>query len=54
MPNTWRKLGTIHGENTEDSTSDFNMVMDMKLEEFKTYVIRELTESVKYIIQTEI
>ena len=30
------------------------MVMDKKLEEFKTYIISELTEIVKHIIQTEI
>ena len=42
------------GENTEDSNNDFNMFMDKKFEEFKTYIISELTESVEHIIQTEI
>ena len=27
------------GENTENSTNDFNMIMDKKFEEFKTYII---------------
>ena len=30
------------------------MVMDKKFEEFKTYIISELTESVRQIIQTEV
>ena len=42
------------GENTEDSNNDFKMIMDRKFEEFKTYIISKLTESVKHIIQTEI
>ena len=33
---------------------DFNMVMGKKFEEFKSYIIREITESVKHVIQTEI
>ena len=48
------KSDSTHKENTADSTKDFNMVTDMELEEFKTHIIRELTESVKHIIQTEI
>ena len=48
------KSDATHGENTEDSTKDFNMVTDMEFEEFKTHIIRELIESVKHIIQTEI
>ena len=32
----------------------FDMIMDKKFEELKTDMIRELTESVKHIIQTEI
>ena len=48
------KSDATHKENTADSTKDFNMVTDMELEEFKTHIIRELTESVKHIIQTEI
>ena len=57
MPNTRKNVGksdATFGENTEDSNNDFNMVMDKKFEEFKTYIISELTESVKHIIQTEI
>ena len=57
MPNTRKNVGKSEanlGENTEDSNNDFNMVMDKKFEEFKTYIISELTESVKHIIQTEI
>ena len=57
MPNTRknvRKSDATFGENTEDSNNDFNMVMDKKFEEFKTYIISELTESVEHIIQTEI
>ena len=57
MPNTRKNVGksdTTLEENTEDSNNDFNMVMDKKFEEFKTYIISELTESVKHIIQTEI
>ena len=56
MPNTRKNVGKSEanlGENTEDSNNDFNMVMDKKFEEFKTYIISELTESVKHIIQTE-
>ena len=30
------------------------MVMGKKFEEFKSYIIREITESVKHVIQTEI
>ena len=41
------------GENTKDS-NDFNMVMNQKFEEFKTYIISELTEKVKHITQMEI
>ena len=57
MPNTWKNVGKSDanlGENTEDSNNDFNMVMDKKFEEFKTYIISELTESMKHIVQTEI
>ena len=57
MPNTREnveKSDTTLGENTEDSTNDFKMIMDKKFEEFKTYVISELTERAKHIIQTEI
>ena len=57
MPNTRKNVeesDATPGENTEDSTNDFNMIMDKKFEEFKTYIISELTESVKHIIQTEI
>ena len=57
VPNTRKnveKSDATLGENTEDSTNDFNMIMDKKFEEFKTYIISELTESVKHIIQTEI
>ena len=53
MPNTRKnveKIDTTLGENTEDSTNDSNMIMDKKFEEFKTYTISELTESVKHII----
>ena len=48
------KCDATRGENIEDTTNDFNMIMDKKFEEFKTYIIRELTERVKHIIQTEI
>ena len=48
------KCDATHGENTEDSTNDFNMIMDKKFEEFIAYIISELTESLKHIIQTEI
>ena len=57
MPNARKnveKCDATHGGNTEDSTNDFNMIMDWKFEEFKTYIISELTESGKHIIQTEI
>ena len=57
MPNTWEnveKCDATHAENKEDSTKVFNMIMDKKFEEFKTYIISELTETVKNIIQTEI
>ena len=57
MPNTRKNVGKSDatvGENTENSNNDFNMVMDKKFEEFKTYIISEVTESVKYIIQGEI
>ena len=57
MPNTWEnveKSDATLWENTEDSTNDFNRIMDKKFEEFKTYIISEFTESVKRIIQTEI
>ena len=40
MPNTRKnieKSDATLGENTEDSTNDFNMVVDKKFEEFKTY-----------------
>ena len=57
MPNTRKnveKIDATLGENADDCTNDFNMITDKKLEEFKTYIISELTESVKHIIQTEI
>ena len=57
IPITWKnveKTDATPRENIEDSNNDFNMVMDKKFEEFKTYIISELTESVKPIIQTEI
>ena len=57
MTNTRKDVGKrdgTFGENTEDSNNDFNMVMDKKFEEFKTYIISELTESMKHIVQTEI
>ena len=56
MPNTRRNVGKSDatvGENTGDSNNGFNVVIDKKSEEFKTYIISALTESVKYIIQTE-
>ena len=57
MPNTLKnieKKDATLGENTEDGTNDFNVIMDNKFEEFKTCIISELAESVKHIIQTEI
>ena len=57
MPNTRKnveKSDATLGESTKDSTNDFNRIMDKKFEEFKTYIISELTESVKHIIQAEI
>ena len=57
MPNRQKSIGKSYatiGENTEDSSNDINMVMDKKFEEFKTYIISELTESVRQIIQTEV
>ena len=57
MPNTREsveKSDATLGENTEDRTNDFKMIMDKKFEEFKTYIISELTESVKHIIKTKI
>ena len=57
MPNRQKSIGKSDatlGENTEDSNNDINMVMDKKFEEFKTYIISELTESVRQIIQTEV
>ena len=57
MPNTQKnveKSDTTLAENTEDSTNDSNMIMDKKFEGFKTYIISELTESIKHITQTEI
>ena len=57
ISNTRKNVGKSDatlGENREDSNNDFNMVMDKKFEEFKTYIISKLTESVKHIIQTEI
>ena len=56
MPNTRRNVGKSDatvGENTGDSNNGFNVVIDKKSEEFKTYIISALTESVKHIIQTE-
>ena len=43
MPNTRKNIeknDATLGENTEDSTNDFNMVVDKKFEEFKTYTRR--------------
>ena len=40
MLNTWKnveKSDATLGENTGDSTNDFKMIMDKKVEEFKTY-----------------
>ena len=57
MPNTRKnveKSDATHAENTEDTVSDCNMIMDKILEEFKTYIITELTQNVKHIIPTEI
>ena len=42
VPNTRKnveKSDATLGENTEDSTNDFNKIMDKKFEEFKTYII---------------
>ena len=55
MSNSRKNVGksdATFGENTEDSSNDFYMVMVNKFE--KTYIISELTQSVKHIIQTEI
>ena len=49
----WKNDAAL-GENTEDSNNDFKMVISKKFEEFKTYMISELTESVKPFLQTEI
>ena len=49
-----QKCDATHGEKKEDSNNDFNMIMKEKFKEFKTYIITELTESVKHNIQTEI
>ena len=57
MPNTWEnveKSNATLGENTEDSTNDFNMIMDKKFEKFKTYIASKPTESIKLIIQAKI
>ena len=57
MPNTRKNVENCdgsHGENTEDNTNDFNMIIEKKFEEFRTYIISKLTESVKHIIQTDI
>ena len=57
MPNSREnaeKCEATHGENTQDSTNEFNVIMDKKFEEYEAYIISELTESVKHIIQTEI
>ena len=48
------KCDTTHGETTEDSNNDFNMIMDKKFEEFKTYITSEFTESAKHIIEIKI
>ena len=50
-PKNVEKRDATLGENTEDSTNDFNMIMDKKFEEFKTYIISKLTESVKDIFR---
>ena len=57
MPKTRKnveKSDATLGKNAGDSTSDFKMIMNKKFEEFKTYIISELTEGVKHIIQAEI
>ena len=57
MPNIRKnveKSATTHGENTGDSTSDFNVVMDEKFEEFKSFTFSKLTERMKNIIQMEV
>ena len=57
MPNTRKnveKSATAHGENTWDFTSDFNVVMEEKFEEFKSFIFSKLTERMKVIIQREI
>ena len=56
MLNTWKnveKNDTTLGENTENSTNDFNMIMEKKFEEVKTYIISELTESVKQLFKSK-
>ena len=43
MPNKWKKKlknGTPLMEKTEDSTNDFNIIMDKKFDEYKTYIIK--------------
>ena len=57
MPNTQKnveKSDTTLEENIEDSTNVFNMIMDKTFEKFKSYIISELTKSIKHIIQTKI
>ena len=57
MPNTQKnveKSDATLEENIEDSTNVFNMIMDKIFEKFKSYIISELTKSIKHIIQTKI
>ena len=57
MPNTRKNVETRDAtlrENTQDSKNDFKMILGKKFEELKTYIISELAESVKHIIETEI
>ena len=57
MPNTQKnveKSDATLEENIEDSTNVFNMIIDKIFEKFKSYIISELTKSIKHIIQTKI
>ena len=57
MPNTRKNVETRDAtlrENTQDGKNDFKMILGKKFEELKTYIISELAESVKHIIETEI
>ena len=57
MPNsrsaTKKSAATVYDDNNEVSNDDFNTMMDKKLNEFKSFIIIEVIENIKVLMQSE-